>query len=80
MAAGRWSQQYGQAVGFATLAAIVVLDVILDTVVISASYAVAAVVAGAMTTVRRTAVVAVVAVPSRSCPGPGTRTSAPWTG
>lgn len=62
MAAGRWSQQYGQAVGFATLTAIVVLDVVLDTVVISASYAVAAVVAGAMTTVRRTAVVAVVAV------------------
>lgn len=63
MRAIRWSPQAWMPLSFGVLAAIVALDIIVGpTIVLSASYAVAAVVAGAMATVRRTAIVAVAAV------------------
>jgi sigma-B regulation protein RsbU (phosphoserine phosphatase) len=63
MADRRWSQQHGLAVGIVILAAVVATDVALgSTAVISGSYALAAVVTGALTSVRRTALVAVAAL------------------
>lgn len=63
MATGWGSRAGGLVVGFALLAVIVVLDVALGpSVVISGSYGVAAVASSAMTSVRRTALVATVAL------------------
>jgi serine phosphatase RsbU (regulator of sigma subunit) len=59
MATGPWSRNRALAGALAVLATIVTFDIVLADIVLSASYAVAAVVAGAMTTVRRTAAVAV---------------------
>ena len=57
--AAPWVQRHGLSAPLALLALIVTADIILgDDVVISGSYAIAAVLAGAMTSVRRTAVVA----------------------
>ena len=58
----RWPQPPGLVVPLGVLAVIVTLDLALGSrVVLSASYAIAAVVAGALTTVRRTALVAALA-------------------
>lgn len=62
MALGLSSQRRVMAGSLAVLAAIVVADVFLTDIVLSASYAVAAVVAGALANVRRTAAVAVLAL------------------
>lgn len=62
MATDHWLTRHGLTLGLSVLAAIVALDIALPDVSLSASYAVAAVVAGAIATVRRTAFVAVLAV------------------
>jgi len=62
MALGPSSQRRVLAGAMVILAAIVVADVFLTDIVLSASYAVAAVVAGALANVRRTAAVAVLAL------------------
>lgn len=62
MATDHWLTRHGLTLGLSVLAAIVALDIALPDVSLSASYAVAAVVAGAIATVRRTAYVAVLAV------------------
>ena len=60
MEQGEWSRRYGLAIAVAVLGLIVLIDVLLPpSVVVSGSYAVAAVVAGALVTVRRTALIAV---------------------
>ena len=59
MATGAWPRSPALAGALAVLATIVIFDIVLADIVLSASYAVAAVVASAMTTVRRTAAVAV---------------------
>lgn len=62
MTNSHWLARHGLALGFAVLVAVVAIDIALPDVSLSASYAVGAVVAGAMTTVRRTATVAALAV------------------
>jgi phosphoserine phosphatase RsbU/P len=62
MATSRWSPRRALVGSLAVLAAIVAIDVVFPRITLSASYAVAAVVAAAMTTVRRTAQVALLAL------------------
>ena len=62
MASATWSQRRALVGALLVLAILVGVDVILSDIVLSASYAVAAVVAAAMTTVRRTALVAALAL------------------
>ena len=62
MPTSHWLTRHGLALGLTVLATIVGIDVVLPEVSLSASYAVGAVVAGAMTTVRSTAIVAVLAL------------------
>jgi phosphoserine phosphatase RsbU/P len=58
MAASRWSQRRALTASLIVLAVIVAIDIVLPEITLSGSYAVAAVVAAAMTNVRRTARVA----------------------
>ena len=62
MASATWSQRRALAGALAVLATLVALDAILGDIVLSATYAIAAVVAAAVTTARRTAAVALLAL------------------
>ena len=62
MANDRWSERRVLIVALAVLGAVVVLDAVLSDIVLSASYAVAAVIASTAASVRRTAAVALLAL------------------
>src|SRR5687767_4520740 len=81
MAASRWSQRRALTASLVVLAVIVAIDMVLPEITLSGSYAVAAVVAAAMTSVRRTALVAALSLALSALSGiwNGNFTTLDWT-